>query len=77
MLRRHLDLLVHACICRKPDCVPNCVKMRELLKHVHECPIKSQVCMCNMCVGERGRVWRRCVCMYACMRAGQRYSDGP
>lgn len=53
MLRRHLDLLVHACTCRKQaECVPNCIKMRELLRHVHECPIKSQG-GCKKC----RRVW--------------------
>lgn len=52
MLRRHLELLVHSCTCQKPDCVSNCLKMRELLKHVHECPIKSQG-GCKKC----RRVW--------------------
>ncbi|EWM29492.1 histone acetyltransferase hac12 [Nannochloropsis gaditana] len=42
MLRRHLELLVHSCTCTKHDCVPNCIKMRDLLKHVHECPIRTQ-----------------------------------
>lgn len=42
-LRRHLELLVHSCTCKKPDCVPNCIKMRELLQHVATCKIRSQV----------------------------------
>ena len=47
MLRRHLDLLIHSCECKKPDCVINCHKMRELLAHVHTCTIRSQVGTCS------------------------------
>ncbi len=54
MLQRHLDLLVHACACKrgKEDCAENCVKMREMLTHVMCCPTREEG-GCQKC----RRVW--------------------
>jgi len=52
MLRRHLELLVHSCTCKKQDCAESCRKMRELLAHVMSCPVRTQG-GCRKC----RRVW--------------------